>query len=129
MLITESHILAPMILIIKRGVALILPFCLVWLFLACLAICSLHVEGQNLSEDYFSSNSFLVPGDSECCSVTDGQRSLLPERVNLSSNTLKGISVAFNYPTLTIRKGSYLSASELYSPSDPPFKPKSTLRI
>lgn len=105
----------------KRGVALILPVSFVWLFAACVAICSSHSEEANpMAEGY----SHLLSGvDADCCSITTTQ-SLLPERVGFSISSLNIAGEwLFSIPT-----GQYVSSLSYFS-SYPPLIFSGTLRI
>ena len=61
--------------------ARILPFCLLWLFVACVSICSMHVEENGSSEERERSmNAFRVLPQEDECGIDEGQRNLLIER-------------------------------------------------
>lgn len=116
--------------LLKRGLALTLPLCLLWLFIACLAVCSLHAEEESaaVSESPSWGYASVLTDSEDCCSVTDGERSVLPERLNyawISPQVARAISIS----TDLVSHGSDFHRSDRYSPPGPNVKLLGTLRI
>jgi hypothetical protein len=125
----ESCILTTMLALLKRGLALTLPVCLLWLFAACLAVCSLHSEQASSVEieTSFSAHA-LVSTSEECCSVSDGERSVIPERityVSFSPKAVRANSISSDFVSHT----SYRQGPQLYFPPGPNVKLLGILRI
>ena len=115
--------------LIKRGLALTLPVCLLWLFVACLAVCSLHAEKETPAEsDSASAHTVLATDLEESCSVTDGERSVIPERVAfmwISTKAVRAIAIS----TDNLSHASQLHREDRYLQLHPNLKLLGTLRI
>ena len=112
----------------KRGMAISLPICLVWLFVGCLAVCSGEVPHEGATEPD-SSHSYVVgAGDPEGCSVSDGERLLLREQ-NRFGETLQIVSSSLRPPLYSVRNLTPSTRSIILSVSDPPLSLLGTLRI
>ena len=107
-----------MLALLKRGLALTLPVCLLWLFVACLAVCSLHAEEQSL----------VVSESENCCSVSDGERSVIPERITVAWISTKAVGASSDSADL-ISHTAHLHRPGQYSLSGPNVKLLGTLRI
>jgi hypothetical protein len=65
---------------LKRSLALFLPICFVWIFVACVMICTAHAaEVQNEHAVCSSPETELLP-KADCCPISGSQMSVLPER-------------------------------------------------
>ena len=113
-------------LLVRRGLAVTLPVCLLYVFVACLAICSLHAENESFAESdsSFTSSSLVATESDDCCSVSDGERSVIPERISFASISTSVVRALFIHnishaPPLLDR----------YSPGGPDLKLLGTLRI
>ena len=115
-------------LLLKRGLALMLPVCMVWLFAACVAMCAMHVETRSLTKSFGHSDS-IVALDTECCSVIDGQRSLLPERVTSTIVLLRATQSGGNSTVPSVALFSKLTRPACFSFHSPPLDLLGTLRI
>ena len=112
---SESCILSAVSALLKRGLALTLPLCLMWLFVACLAVCSLHAEEEIHAESESSAAQPVASTDSEeCCSVTDGERSVIPERITFTSIPTKAVR------TIAISTENVSHTSQLHRPDRHP---------
>jgi len=112
---------------LKRQVAVILPICLVWLFAACVAICSSHAEKVNrVTAD--ASHSLLGDLDGECCSITNTQ-GLSPEHFGFFVSLLQGIEGPESFSVSTELDVSDRSFPLLLPSTSPPAKFSGTLRI
>jgi len=108
---SESCILSAVSVLLKRGLALTLPLCLMWLFVACLAVCSLHAEKEIQAKSESSSAHSVASTDSEeCCSVTDGERSVIPERITFTSIPTTAVR------TISISTDTVSHTSQLHRP-------------
>src|SRR5687768_12842919 len=61
------------------------------------SVCSLHAEEQSLvvSESPSSAYALISSESEDCCSVSDGERSVIPERITvawISTKAVRGIS-------------------------------------
>ena len=124
--VARSHILR--LVILKRGTAILLPICLVWLFVGCLAVCAGDVAHESEAEpDSF--NSYVVrAGDLEACPISDGERTLLQE-TNRFARSLPSVSANFCSPLHNIREVTSANRSTILSFADPPLSLLGTLRI
>ena len=116
--------------LLKRGLALGLPVCLLWLFLACLTVCSSHAEKESFAESKSSSSAYsLVSADSEdCCSVSGGERSVIPERITLTWISTKAVrTIAIS--TANVSHTSQLHRPDRYPLAGPNLNLLGTLRI
>jgi hypothetical protein len=126
----ESCILSAMPTLLKRGLALTLPVCLLWLFVACVAVCSLHAEKEGFAESESScSERSLVSSESEeCCSVSAGERSVITERITFAWISPKAVR-AISLSTDLISRTSQMHRPDRYSLPGPNVKLLGTLRI
>jgi hypothetical protein len=113
---------------LKRQVALVLPICLVWLFAACVAICSSHAEKVGRVTAETSDSHLLADLDGECCSITNTQ-GLSPERFGFFVPLLHGIDGPENFCVSTGLDVSDRSFPLLLPSTSPPAKFSGTLRI
>lgn len=127
---SESGILSAMPVLLKRGLALTLPVCLGWLFVACLAICSLHAEQASFEESESLSFAYsLVSIESEeCCSVSDGERSVITERITFASITTTAVR-AISIPVHSGSNTSHLHEPDRYFLHGPNLNLLGILRI
>jgi hypothetical protein len=116
--------------LVKRGLALTLPVCLMWLFAACLAVCSHHAEQASVveSESSFSAPSLVSTESEECCSVSDGERSVIPERITFAGITTTAVR-AISIPVHSGFNTSHLRERDRYFPPGPNLNLLGTLRI
>lgn len=119
-----------MLALLKRGLALTLPVCLLWLFVACLAVCSLHAEEEGLakSETSSSAHSLVATESEECCSISDGERSVMPERITFAWIATKAVR-AISFSTDIISHTAHLQGPDGYFLPGPDVKLLGTLRI
>ena len=119
-----------MLAFLKRGLALTLPACLLWLFVACLAVCSLHAEERDFagSESSSSAHSVVSSESDDCCSVSDGERSVMSERVTFATISPKAMH-AVSLSTNLVSHTADLHQLDRYSLSGPSLKLLGTLRI
>jgi hypothetical protein len=101
-----------------------------WLFVACLAVCSLHAEEQSLvvSESPSSAYALNSTESEDCCSVSDGQLSVIPERITvawISTKAVRAISLSADL----IFHTAHLHRPGQYSLAGPNVKLLGTLRI
>lgn len=114
---------------LKRGVCLMLPVCLVWLFAACVAICSSHVEETNFVVEDAAHFNLVSSEEDDCCSISSAQ-GLLPERAGFSITPVNAaIDAATNFSNHTGNNYSHFRDWFLFSSSSPPPKFSGTLRI
>lgn len=64
-------------------IAVLLPVCILWLFVACVVSCGAHMEETRT--ELTLSESF-APDDAECC-LMEGIQGLLTERINVDPPT------------------------------------------
>jgi hypothetical protein len=115
-------------LALKRQVAVILPICLVWLFAACVAICSSHAEKVGRVTADASHSHLLADLDGECCSITNTQ-ALSPERFGFFVPLLHGIVGPESFSVSNGLDVSDRSFPLLLPSTSPPAKFSGTLRI
>jgi hypothetical protein len=65
----------------KRIVAMGLPLCFAWTFVACVTLCSEHIS--NLQDAHATGSAAEMRGldEADCCPITTSATSLLPERI------------------------------------------------
>jgi hypothetical protein len=115
--------------LITRSIALLLPVCLIWLFIACVTLCSMHVDGYKLTHaGSLSSTASTASGEIDCCPFTESLRSVLPERSVLEVPAAEHTPVALVVGASDYEMSfhHFLTAS---GSSDPPLKRLRTLRI
>lgn len=113
---------------LKRQVSMILPICLVWLFAACVAICSSHAEKVSRVTGDASHSHSVANHDGECCSITNTQ-GLPPERVGFFVSLLHVIDGPESFSVSTELYVSDRCFPVLLSSLSPPAKFSGTLRI
>ena len=112
----------------KRGMAIFLPVCLVWLFVGCLIVCAGEVAHEG-ARDSHSCDSYAVrAGDLEGCPISDGARVSLREQHRFGE-TPQTVSSTFRPPLYSVSKLTSATRSIVLSVSDPPLSLLGTLRI
>jgi hypothetical protein len=114
--------------VLKRQISVILPICLVWLFAACVAVCSSHAEKVSRVAGDASHSHLQASQDRECCSITNTQ-SLPPERVGFYAPSLDGIEIPESFSVSTGLNISFRFFPIVLSSLSPPAKFSGTLRI
>ena|SRR5688500_7423684 len=112
----------------KRGMAVFLPICLVWLFVGCLAVCSGEVSHESATEPDSVDSYVVGASDLEGCPISDGDRILLREQ-NRFGETLQIVSSSLRPPLYSVRNLTPSTRSIILSVSDPPLSLLATLRI
>jgi hypothetical protein len=116
--------------LLKRSLAIILPMCSAWLFIACVSLCSTHrVETQTHCTPTLL-NSVCFGQVPDCCPITTTFPSLLPERRvgTFLVNDHRAAVVPPLEPTrATLINNGCTSIS--VSGADPPFERLPSLRI
>ena len=111
----------------KRGIAIFLPVCLLWLFVGCLIVCAGEVAHERATDpDSFDSYAVRA-GDLEGCPISDGARVSLRQQ-NRIGETLQTVSSTFRPPLYSVSKLTS-TRSIVLSVSDPPLSLRGTLRI
>lgn len=115
-------------LFLRRSLAVTLPVCLLYVFLACLAVCSLHAEDESFaeSESSFTSSSLVATESEDCCSVSDGERSVIPQRISFASLSTSVIRALFIH---SISHAPPLQSRDRYSLAGPDLSLLGNLRI
>lgn len=64
----------------EQIVAMVLPLCFAWTFVACVTLCSEHISN---AQDAHAGGAAEMRGldESDCCPITASATSLLPERI------------------------------------------------
>jgi hypothetical protein len=114
--------------ILKRGMAIFLPICLMWLFVGCLAVCAGEVAHESEAEPDSFGSYVVGAGDLEACPISDGERTLLQE-TNRFARSFPSVSSNFCPPPDNVRKVTSLNRSIILSVADPPLSLLGTLRI
>ena len=112
---------------LKRGTAALLPICLVWLFVGCLAVCAGEVAHESETEPDSFDSYISGAGDLDVCPISDG-RTLLQE-TNRFPRGFSSVSSNFCPPLLNVREVTSSSRSIILSVADPPLSLLGTLRI
>lgn len=113
--------------LLKRGLALTLPMCLLWLFVACLAVCSLHAENDS-GAGSSAPHSLVSTESDDCCFVADGERSVMPERITFTWISPKLVRV-ISHSTDFVSHIAHSHKPDLHSRSGPNLKLLGSLRI
>src|SRR4030095_7230644 len=114
--------------LITRSIALLLPVCFIWLFIACVTLCSMHVERKLTHAGCLSSTASTGSGEIDCCPFTESLLSVLTPRSILE------VTAAEHAPVALVLGSSYCGVSFHHfltasGSSDPPLKRLRTLRI
>lgn len=116
--------------LLKRSLAITLPMCSAWLFIACVSLCSTHSVESQTHRTPTLLNSVCFGQDPDCCPITTTLPSVLPERrvVTFLVNNHLAVVVPRAEPTReTLINIGYTSIS--VSGADPPFERLPSLRI
>lgn len=115
---------------VTRSLAIWLPLCFVWVFVACVSLCSLHGAGEHNTPSVLSQVADSSH-ESNCCPIREATSWVLPERQ--SSNPQAGGDVQAASVPLVLPTGyaPYSNARMLIQPStsDPPLERLCALRI
>jgi hypothetical protein len=65
----------------ERLVAMGLPLCFAWTFVACVTLCSEHIRNAQDAHATGSAAEMRGLDESDCCPITTSATSLLPERI------------------------------------------------
>jgi len=120
--------------IVTRFLALWLSACFVWIFIACVSLCSLDEERESQTSPALPSVATAADGshDSEHCPILEASSFVLLEQQSsvLVSQTRGDIRASFS-PLSPTNRALLLSARLLTPPStsDPPFERLGILRI
>jgi len=120
--------------IVTRSLALWLSACFVWIFIACVSLCSLDEERQSQTSPALSSVATAADGSHDCehCPIMEAPSFVLPERQSSVrvSQTRGDIRESFA-PLSPTNHALRLPARLLIPPStsDPPFERLGILRI
>jgi hypothetical protein len=63
--------------ILKRSLAVLLPVCFVWVFVACVIICTAHAAEEQSQYGVCSASETELSQDTQCCPISVSQVSLL----------------------------------------------------
>jgi hypothetical protein len=114
---------------LTRYLAVLLPLCLMWVFVACVSLCSpLCADTDELSQAV-EQIEVEAPHQSGC-PITEAPRSVLPERQSFGTQVVGELPALLSPPAPStnykILHSSFLLA---LGSSDPPFERLHTLRI
>ncbi len=114
---------------LNRFLAIVLPTCSAWLFIACVSLCIMHsVERQTHCTPTL--NSVCVAQDADCCPITFSAPMVLAERrvaTLLVTDHHAAVVPSLESRTTTLINTGYTSISA--SGADPPFERFLLLRI
>src|SRR5947207_117207 len=115
---------------LSRLVAVILPLCSVWIFIACVIICSAHAEEASNQRSTASFGEAQLSHEEECCPINNAQVSVLPNR------RATFFVINHNHPSspalctwLVSRRTLVPHTIAIPSAADPPFERFPTLRV
>ncbi|MGA9770666.1 MAG: hypothetical protein WBV94_16620 [Blastocatellia bacterium] len=116
---------------VTKLLAACLLICSVWVFIACVLLCSAHPESANTSETFLSAERINTSSDDECCPIGQSPAGVLTERQSLLTHIDGGAQALFALAILTVGERHYESARQSIPPptSDPPLERLCTLRI
>jgi len=113
---------------VKRSLAVTLVTCFVWVFIACVAICSAHSAEKQTQCPQTITSSVCCEDDSTCCPITSALPSVLPDTSMLLVNDRQTAVMRYVEPTpLGSLSKSYTSFTA--SRAAPPFDRLPSLRI
>ena len=114
-----------------RLTATLLPVCLVWVFVACVSLCSAHPAEAGEAAAVVSWDVADDAPESDCCPVSEASQGALPERTSQSPQA--GTELHTPTPKMTgpgvtgaVRRAP---ASASFTSPDPPFEQLRALRI
>ncbi len=64
----------------SRSLAIWLPICLMWMFVACVSLCLLHVEAEDETPSVLTPVTAVNSPDSDCCPFIESTSGILLER-------------------------------------------------
>jgi hypothetical protein len=116
--------------ILRRSVAIMLPLCSAWLFIACVTLCSAQSAERQAHCLSDMLNSVCCGQEPGCCPITTALPNVLPERrvgTFLLGDNQAAIVLRAEPTVATLNNSGYTSIS--VSGADPPLERLHSLRI
>ncbi len=117
--------------LLTRSLATLLPACLVWVFAACVSICSAHpAEAPEAIAAAYCDAADAAP-EPDCCPITEASQGVLPERPSPSGQAAGDLHTPAAMVTEPGRSRAARSAPApaSFASLDPPFGRLRTLRV
>jgi hypothetical protein len=113
---------------LKRTIAVLLPVCFLWVFIACVSLCASDAEEVEHDGGAILSLEIESTPDSECCPIIESPKAALLERLSVqSASTVSALPITL----ATLSGNAFAPSHKSNYPliTDPPFERLLTLRI